>query len=487
MAGDAIGIPGAGVATALTSTPSTPKRVRRMSYTEFLDASPMSSFLWFILLGCIIAQILDGFDFEATSFALPLVIREFDITPTQAGAIGSFTNIGLLLGALVFGPISDRFGRKPLFQWALFTYAFGTFLSAIAPSYTFLLGARFIAGLGISAEFPVAFALLAEFAPKRLRHIFVGSGVIGYSVGWFVCGVVATAVVPILGWRALFWIGVAPALMIIYVRRYVPESVRFLLQQGRIQEAGAITRRLADSAGFTDVELVPPESVKVEAKPTLVQQYSALRISAVAIIALGLFQLANNVQVVGFGTWLPSIFVKQGFTLTRSFTFTLIVLAVTPIGQIFGLWLQEKMPRKWAIFLLSGVSALCFFGFGLSFEYKYPVPIIVACDVGYQFFSGGVVPIVATLSSELFPTRVRCLATGLVSASARIGSILGPFILGFLLTLGTEIHQIIYYFTLPLFLAAIVVVIFIKVDSRQKTLEEVTREQAAAAGAPAHV
>jgi putative MFS transporter len=478
MAQSAIDTAGAGIAT-LTSTSSAPEGVRRMSYTEFLDASPMNGFLWFILLGCIAAQILDGFDFEATAFALPLVIKEFGITPTQAGAIGSVTNMGLLFGALVFAPISDRFGRKPLFQWALATYAFGTFLSAIAPNYTFLLVARFITGVGISAEFPVAFALLAEYAPKRLRHIFVGSGVAGYSVGWFVCAVVATAVVPTFGWRALFWIGVTPALMIVYVRRYVPESVRFLLQQGRIQEAGAITRRLADRAGYADVELVPPESAKIEARPTLVQQYSALRISAVAVIALGLFQLANNVQVVGFGTWLPSIFVKQGFTLTRSFTFTMIVLAVTPLGQIFGIWLQEKMPRKWAILLLSGISALCFFGFGLSFEYQFPVAVIIACDVGYQFFSGGVVPIVATLSSELFPTRVRCLATGLVSACARVGSIFGPFILGFFLTLGTQIHQIIYYFTLPLVFAAIIVVIFITVDTRQKTLEEVIREEAA--------
>ena len=112
----------------------------------------------------------------------------------------------------------------------------------------------------------------------------------------------------------------------------------------------------------------PPPSAKVEARPTLTQQYSALRISLAAVVALGLFQFANNVQVVGFGTWVPSIFVKQGFTLTRSFTFTMIVLAVTPIGQIFSIWLQERMPRKWAILLCSGVSALCFFGFGLWLE-----------------------------------------------------------------------------------------------------------------------
>jgi MFS transporter, putative metabolite:H+ symporter len=472
MAQDAVGTLGAGAATA-RSSPSF-HLAGRMTYPEFLDQSPMTHFLWVVLLGCVAAQVLDGFDFQSTSFALPLIIQEFKITPTQAGAIGSFTNIGLLLGALIFAPLSDRFGRKPVFQWALFSYAFGTFLSAIAPNYQFLLVARFIAGLGIAAEFPVAFALLAEYSPKRLRHIFVGSGAIGYSVGWFVCAVVATAIVPTLGWRAIFWVGVAPALMIIYVRRYIPESVRFLLQQGRLQEAGAITRRLADEAGFSNVELVPPESVKGEAKSSFTGQFSALRFFAVPIIVLGLFQLANNIQVVGFGTWLPSIFIKQGFTLTRSFTFTMIVLAVTPIGQFFGMWLQDKMPRKWAMLLLAGVSALCFFAFGLSFEYKYPIAVIVAFNVGYQFFSGGVVPIVYTLSVELFPTKVRSLANGLIVASARIGSITGPLVLGILLTLGTEIHQIIYYFALPLVLAAIIAVIFLKVDARQKALEEVT-------------
>ena len=451
---------------------------KRMTYTEFLDNSPMTPFLWFVLLGCIVAQILDGFDFQSTSFALPLLLKEFKITPTQAGAIGSLTNFGLLFGALIAGPVSDRFGRRPIFQWALFLYAFGTFLSAIAPSYTFLLAARFVTGLGIAGEFPVVATLLAEYSPKRLRHIFCGSYALGYSFGWFVCAVVATAVVPRFGWRALYFLGVAPAFLIIYVRRYIPESVRFLLDKGRIEEAGRVTRMIADRGGFSDIELVPPENHEPKAKVSLIQQYSMLRVCAVAIVCLALFNFANNVQVVGFGTWLPSIFVRQGFTLTKSFKFTMIVLAVTPLGQILGIWLQDKMPRKWALLLLAGLSTLCFFGFGLTFEYKYPIAAIVACNVGYQFFSGGVSPIVTTLGTELYPTKVRSLAYGLVSAITRLGSICGPLILGFFLTLGTEIHQIIYYFTLPLLIAAIVLVIFIKVDLRQKTLEDLTESVA---------
>lgn len=447
---------------------------KTVTYTEFLDNSPMTGFLWLVLFGCVGAQVLDGFDFEATSFALPLVLQEFKITPTQAGAIGSVTNMGLLLGALVFGPLSDRFGRKPLFQWALATYSLGTFLSAVAPSYSILLGARFIAGLGIAAEFPVAFALLAEYAPKRLRHIFVGGGSIGYSFGWLVCALVATVMVPTSGWRSLFWVGVTPAFMILFVRRYIPELVRFLLQRGRVEEAGTITRKLADDAGFKHLVLVPPKLVSVEANSTISSQFRAMRPYALAMFLIALFHLANNIQVVGFGTWLPSIFVRQGFTLTKSFTFTLIILTVTPVGQVLGIWLQDRMPRQRALLLLSAVSALCFFGFGLSFEYKLPIAVIVGFNVGYQFFSGGVAPITSTLSSEVLPTKIRSFGYGLLSAVSRIGSISGPLILGIFLTLGTSIHEIIYFFATPLILAAIILVIFLRVDPRNKGLEEIT-------------
>ncbi len=450
-----------------------PAAVKTMTYTEVIDQSPMTPFLWLVLLGCVVAQILDGFDFQSTSFALPLISREFHINHTQAGLISAVTNFGLLLGALIFAPISDRIGRRPVFQWALFLYAFGTFLSALAPNYTFLLVVRFITGIGIAAEFPVVMALLAEYSPKRLRHLFVAAGGIGYSFGWFVCAVVATAIVPRFGWRALYMLGVVPALMIIYVRRYVPESVRFLCMRGRHQEARVIAKKIANDAGFTGVELVPPPST-LDPKASAAKQFSALRPFLAALIVMALFQLANNVQIVGIGTWLPSIFMKQGFNIRASFSFTMIVLATTPIGQICAMWLQDKMPRKWAIFLLCGLGALCFFVAGLSFEFHYPIAATIAAIVAYQFFSGGTVPIIMTLNVELFPTQVRSLAYGLVVAFARIGSISGPLILGVMLTLGTEIHQIIYYFSLPLVVAAVLLVIFIRVDPRQRSLEDVT-------------
>ena len=446
------------------------------TYTEFLDNSPMTKFLWLLVSGVALAQILDGIDFQSTSFALPLIIQEFQLTPTEAGAIGSFTNIGLLIGALVFSALSDRYGRKAVFQWVLFTYAFGTFLSAIAWNYSSLLAARVIAGFGIGAEFPVAFALLAEYSPKRLRHILVPVGPISYAVGWFCCALLSTWIIPAFGWRAIYWLGVSPALLIIYVRRLLPESVRFLLARGRVQEAGEIVKDLARRAGKSDVDLVPPVAVGREEKRDAGIQLRSLRLVFGSLIAVGFFYFANNIQNVGFSTWLPSIFVQQGFTLIRSFKFTAIILAVTPLGQIFAMWLQEKMPRKWAMLLLAAFSSAFFLAFGISFELKMPIAITVAANVGYQFFSQGIIVILYTLGSELFPTPVRSIGMGLVTATGRIGSILGPFVVGVFLTFGTAIHQIIYWFAMPLLLAAILAIILIRVDPRQKALEQIKEE-----------
>lgn len=447
-----------------------------LTYTEFLDASPMTRFLWLLVAGVALAQVLDGFDFQSTSFALPLIVREFRLTPTEAGAIGSLTNVGLLIGALVFSALSDRYGRKTIFQWVLFTYAFGTFLSAVAWSYPSLLVARVVAGLGIGAEFPVAFALLAEYSPRRLRHILVPVGPMCYAVGWFVCALVSTWVIPAFGWRAIYWLGVTPALLIIYVRRFLPESVRYLLAQGRVEEAGAIVKDLARRAGMGDLELVPPAPARVEDEPGRESRIRSLRLVLGTVVAVGFFYFANNIQNVGFSTWLPSIFVQQGFTLVRSFRFTTIILAVTPLGQVFAMWLQDRMPRKWAMLMMAALSSSFFLAFGISFELKMPIEVTVAANVGYQFFSQGIIVILYTLGSELFPTPVRSLGMGIVTATGRVGSILGPFVVGVFLTFGTSIHEIIYWFALPLLLAGVVAVVLIRVDPRQKTLEQIKEE-----------
>ena len=444
---------------------------KRMTYTEFLDESKMTGFLWFMLFGLCLAQLLDGMDFQSASFALPGIVKEFKLNPAQAGVIPSVSNIGLLIGAIFFPALCDGIGRKKIFQWVLVDYAFGTFLCAVAPSYRVLLLGRFIAGLGIGAQFPIVMAILAEYSPKRLRHILVPIGPIFYAIGWIVIGFLSLWLIPRYSWRAVFWVGIIPAAMTIFVRFYMPESIRFLLAHGNIEEAGRIAEDLARRAGRTDIELVPPDTER-QVKLTFGQQVGYLRSVSRIMAVLSFFYFCHFIQTFGLGAWLPSIFVRQGFLLTKSFGYSMMIYAATPLSLVLGMWWQDRINRKWALFTMTCGAAVFFVIFGMSFEYHWPIYILVGSQVIQVLFSG-VVAILYTMSAELFPTPVRTLGMGTVNGFGRLGAVLGPLFLGIFLHLSTSMGHIMYMFAVPPVIGALVLVMGIKIDPRQKTLEEI--------------
>src|SRR5215469_4578565 len=218
-------------------------------HLDYVDEVRLTRFHLVLVLGIALAQILDGYDFQITSYALPGFSKEFGLNAGQAGAVAAAGNFGLLIGAIVFSQLADRFGRKPIFQVVLFSYALGSLLSGLAPNYQVLVGARFVAGLGIGAEFPVAFALLAELTPRKWRSRFIPLGPVMYGVGFIVAGLSSLFIILPFTWRYGYLLGVLPALMIIYVRTLLPESVRFLVQKGRLDEATRVVERIARSAG----------------------------------------------------------------------------------------------------------------------------------------------------------------------------------------------------------------------------------------------
>jgi putative MFS transporter len=447
-----------------------------MTYTEFLDNSPMTKMLLLLVCGMSLAQLLDGMDFQATSFALPGIIREFRLNPAQAGVIFSVSNIGLMLGAIFFPLLCDRIGRKIIFQWVILTYAFGTLISAMAPTLSVLLIGRFIAGTGLGAQLPIVFAILAEYSPLKLRHIFVPLGPIFFAVGWIVAALLSILMIPHYGWRAIYWVGVIPAVLTVYVRFGMPESVRFLLSRGKVQEAGAIAHDLAEKAGMGDVELVPPPLVQGQIKVSFGDQLTTLSTVWGAMLMLSFFYFCSFIQTFGVNAWLPAIFVRQGFRLTTSFWYTLMIMVVTPFSHIIAMWLQNALNRKWALFLMTTGGTVFFFLFGLSFEYHWPVPVLVGSQILQTLTAQGVIAILFTLTSELFPNSVRTLGIGIVNGVGRFGAVLGPFLLGFALKSGMRISQVIYMFAIPLFVAAVMTLFVIKVDTRQRSLESIVED-----------
>jgi putative MFS transporter len=446
---------------------------RQQTYTEFLDNSPMHKTLWFLLLGLVMATALDGMDLMSASFAMPGIIREFKLNPALAGGILSSANVGLAIGAILIPIAADRIGRKPIFQWVLLTFAFGSLLSALAPNYQTLMGARFITGLGLGAENPVCLAMITEYAPRRLRHLLLPAPSLAFGVGFLLAALVSIWLIPAYGWRAVFYAGVVPALLITYVRQYMPESVRFLLSKGRVEEAGAIARKMAERAGVADVELVPPPTAAGEARPGLFQQLAMLKPVWFPTLLLVIFLFCSFIQTFGVTAWLPALFVKQGFTLTRSFGYMLMIMAMAPFSHLIGMWLMARMKRQAAALLMTVISSTFFVLFGLSFAYRWPITVLVGAQVLQALFSQGVVSVVFTFSAEIFPTPVRGVGVGLVGGVGRFGAACGPLVVGVALHWGAQLSHIVYLLAVPLFVIAVVTYCVLKVDPRGRALEEI--------------
>jgi putative MFS transporter len=444
-----------------------------MNYIEFLDNSPVNKQLWLILIGVLMANLLDGMSVMMTSFAMPGIIREFKINSALAGGIFSAATLGLALGALFLPLLSDRIGRKPVFQWMILLFAFGSFLSAIATSYNAMILARFIAGVGLGAEIPIGIAAVVEYSPVRLRHIFLPLITVASSVGFIVAALLSIWLIPAFGWRSIFWVGVAPALVAIYVGKFMPESIRFLLARGQTEKAGEIAHAIARSAGLANIELVPPVMTANQPKPTFMRQVSLLRPMWIATVLLTACFFCSVLQTFGVNSWLPTIFIRQGFKLTSSFNYTLLIFIVTPLSHMIAMWLMSKMSRRSALFVMATVGTVCFFLFGLSFEYRWPVYVLVGSQVVQTLFGPGVMAVLYTFSAEVFPTSVRGVGLGLITGLGRFGAVVGPFLLGLSLQWGAKVSEVMYLFAAPLFAAALLVVIFLTVDTRRMALDNV--------------
>ena len=199
---------------------------------------------------------LDAMDVGLISFTLPALSRDFGLDPVGAGLLGSVGLLGMLFGALLGGRLADRFGRKAVVGYSLFLAGLGSLLTALAPSLSWVFLFRFLTGLGLGAELPVAASLMGEISPKAHRGRMVVLLEAFWAVGWLLAALVGYLLVPSLGWRAAFLAGALPALYAAYLRLSLPESPRWLVARGRAAEAEvtAITRRLLSIGGTRTVD-----------------------------------------------------------------------------------------------------------------------------------------------------------------------------------------------------------------------------------------
>src|SRR5450631_3186793 len=201
---------------------------------QFIDAQPVGGFQIRLLLTCAAVLFLDGFDTQAIGFVAPALAREWDVSKGALGPVFSAGLFGLMIGALLFGPLADRIGRKKIIVFSTLAFGLGTLATAFVQDVGTLLAIRFLTGLGLGGAMPNAVAMTSEFSPHRRRATMVMIMFCGFSVGAALGGLLAAALIPQFGWRSVFVVGgAAPLLLVPILALRLPESVRFLALTGR--------------------------------------------------------------------------------------------------------------------------------------------------------------------------------------------------------------------------------------------------------------
>ena len=370
--------------------------------------------LFDIFLAGVLGTVLTA-QFHLSSVALPTVLG--------SGFLGMFA------GAVTFGALADRMGRRRTFLITLAIYSFFTFAGAFATSAPMLIVFRFLAGIGIGAEPPLVDAYLGEMLPPSVRGRY---SAIAYTFGFCavpLVGLLARVLVPIspfgvAGWRWLFVAGGLGAVVVGLLRRHLPESPRWLESVGRAEEADAIVREFESEASRQGPLGLSREDA-TEAVPT--GRWTALfhREYRRRAIVLCVFHLFQTVGYYGFGTLVPLVLAAKGFTVIHSLTYTTLVLLGYPIGSALSVPVVERMDRRWLIV----TGAVLMAGFGLALGQAASASSIVAFGFGYTVVSNLFSNAFHVFQAEIFPTSVRATASSTAYALSRLSSAAMPFVL----------------------------------------------------------
>jgi MFS transporter, putative metabolite:H+ symporter len=412
-----------------------------LTRSDRLDRLPFTRQHRRLVLGSGAGWALDAMDVGLISFVMAALAKQWALGTTELSWIASVGFIGMAIGASLGGLLADRIGRRQVFALTLLVYGLATGAAALSWSVGALLVFRFLIGLGLGAELPVAATLVSEFAPARIRGRVVVVLESFWAVGWLLAALIGYFVIPLSddGWRWALAIGAVPAVYAVVVRFGLPESVRFLERRGRYAEAEAAVRRFEDSAEVAAPAEPPTETT---GPPAPVPGPSALWAPAMRRRTASLWAVWFGVNFSYYGAfiWIPTLLVASGMDLVRSFGYTLIITLAQLPGYAAAALLVELWGRRptLSLFLLGSAGSAVLFGSAGS------ATAIVASGMALSFFNLGAWGALYALSPEVYPTSLRGTGTGWAAGFGRIASVLAPLSVPFLLDLGGDRNALLF-------------------------------------------
>ncbi|ATW26306.1 MFS transporter [Candidatus Formimonas warabiya] len=440
-----------------------------------LDRLPISKFHRKVLYLIGAGMFLDLFDVYLAGGVLGQLVKNGWSTMQLNASFISVTFVGMLIGAFVTGLVGDSFGRRFAYQIDLLIVGIASFAAALAPSMGWLILFRGIMGLGMGAEIVIGYATFSEFVPAKVRGRWISLLSLVANSSLPVCAILAYFIIPNLGWRYMFVIVGVLALIVWWLRmKYLTESPRWLEAKGKLEKAeqilSDIEHEIAQEKGHSlPVVNADHYQVLTSEKGGSIWELFSREYLKRTIVSM-LYLIGTNFFTYTYVNWLPTIFIKQGISITTSLGYTFVMMLGAPFGSLIGSLITDKFGRKPISIIVFILMGICGYVYAISttppllmlLGFCFMLLLYIVCAIGFGIY----VP-------ELFPTRLRIRGTGVANSAGRLAMILNPYIVVWLLN-SYGVQSVFQSLAGYAFFLALVVGIF-GIETKAKSLEEINR------------
>ena len=418
---------------------------------EFIDARPVGRYQVMVAIMCGLIVSVDGFDAQAMGYVAPALTAALHIPRSVLGSVISSGLVGMMIGALISGPVADKVGRKPVLVVCALIFGVGSLFTASATSVEALTAFRVLTGLGMGGAMPNAIALTSEYMPGRRRATAVISMICGFSLGAAVGGFVAASLIPRFGWQSVFVVGgLVPVLIAVAGFFLLPESIRFLVvRNARDGRARDYLARMAPEAVIPR-DLSPGVDEHQSSGGAFVVKQLFTEGRAIATLLIWIVYFMNLLNLYFLTSWLPTIISDAGIPVSTA----ILLTTLFQVGGVGGaLVLGRVLDRHFSFSILAACylwAAVCVLLIGKVGASVPALALTITCAglgiIGGQNASHA-------LTADFYPTRIRSTGVGWALGIGRIGSIVGPILGGQLLVRGTAIRQVFWAAAVPALIA----------------------------------
>ena len=427
-----------------------------------VDKAKFTSFHFNVVAWCLLIILFDGYDLAINGVVLPLLMQEWGLSAVQAGMLASTALAGMMFGAMFFGSLADKIGRKKVIMICIVLFSGLTFAGGFASNPTEFAILRFFAGLGIGGVMPNLVALTSEYAPQKMRSTLVTTMFSGYAVGGVMAALLGSWFTPNFGWQIMFFIAGIPLFLLPLIWKFLPESLAFIVKENKQEEARRIACRLAPDLSVNAKMIFTLPKVDIPEAANVASLFRRGRTTNTLLFWLAFFTCLLTMYALS--SWLPKLMMAAGYSMDNSLMFMMVMNIGAVVGIIGGGILADRFHLKPVLMCLGmlGGIVMSLMGFQSNQFLLYILVFLAgAASIGSQM-------LLYSYVAQYYPLAIRSTGIGWSSAIGRMGAIVGPILIGSLLGMNLPAYINFIVVGIPVLITAIAIALIVQEDKSEK-------------------